>query len=317
MKITQSAGSPVKEHEPQFGSAKESPEKKQDSPVKPLAADVRGAASDNQPTLESVRELLLGDTLQQTKYDMLSMETKTIDQIGALRAELGDRIDRVVRALSTVNQAVHNELQAREKSIEDATNQLDTKLEDRVSFLEAKIYTVVAEMERKVTDSLAVETGKLAEKLTRVSRKVDENIVQATEGMNSDLVAFGSKITGEIGSLNTQLTDSSSELNDKVETQLSTLETTLTHELAILRDRMHASTEEMRADLRKQVDEQRLNIARSEADVKSNLKDHMQQLEGRKLNRADLGVLLHDLAARMEGDSDGNEPGSDKKAKKR
>ena len=119
----------------------------------PQAAPQR-RASDSQapaPTIDSVRELLLGDTIKQNRRELSSIERKTHDQVGELRVELGDRIDRVVRALSTVNQAVHKEFGAREEAVRESSEKISSHVEDRVSFLEAKIYTVVADMERKVS----------------------------------------------------------------------------------------------------------------------------------------------------------------------
>ena len=205
---------------------------------KPARAPKR-RASDTEPkgpTIDNVRELLLGDTIKKSQQELQSIERNTSGQLELLREEMGGRIDRVVRALSSVNQAVHKELAAREEAVRQSeetlvarAEALEAKMEDRLSFLEAKIYTVVADTERKVAASQAEDKDSLVEQLAERERAVDEKVAELTEAVEGKMEAFGKRITTEISQVSDTVSaartkageDADAEAHDDAEDQIS------------------------------------------------------------------------------------------------
>lgn len=259
------------------------------------------------PTIDSVRELLLGDTMKQSRRELDSIERQTHKQMGELRVELGDRVDRVVRALSTVNQAVHKELGDREQAVRESSEEIAIKMEDRLSFLEAKIYTVVAEMERKVNATHATDNDKLIERLAEANVRTEANIVALTKKFEQQLLALGSRITTEIAEVNEQVTAVRAETGNELESagskmgeQLGAAEKRLRGELTELRDELGNSSAQLHAEMLRRAKDQQAIIARSEADSQAALHTHLQNLEGRKVSRNDFSSLLHELATRLD-----------------
>ena len=288
----------------------------------PRSAQQRRASDTNppSPTIDSVRELLLGDTIKQSRRELDSIERKTHNQLGELRVELGDRIDRVVRALSTVNQSVHKEFGAREQAIRESSEEISTRMEDRLSFLEAKIYTVVADMERKVSATHTADNDKLIEQLAEANARTEANIVALTEKFEQQLNAFGSRITTEIAAVNEKVTAARAETGNELESagskmgeQLGEAENRLKAELGELRDELCNSSVKLQQEMARRASEQQTTIARSEANTQATLRNHLQNLEGRKVSRNDFSTLLHELAARLDEPSADNRVEADDK----
>lgn len=288
----------------------------------PQAAKQR-RASDTRPTIDSVRDLLLGDTISESRRELTNIERKTHDQMGELRVELGDRIDRIVRALSTVNQAVHKELGAREQAVRESSEAISTQLEDRVSFLEAKIYTVVADMERKVNASHTADNDKLVEQLKAANARTEAGITELTEKFEQQISQFGERIADDIAKINDKVAVIQGRTADELEAagsklgeQLGLAESRFKSELGTLRKELDKSTAQMRKEVQDQASEQRASISRSEASTRATLRDHLDQLEGRKVSRNDFSTLLHELASRMDASDEATDSKEDKKDKK-
>jgi len=287
----------------------------------PQAAKQR-RASDTQPTIDSVRDLLLGDTINESRRELSKIERQTHDQMGELRVELGDRIDRVVRALSTVNQAVHKELGAREQAIRESSDAMSTQLEDRVSFLEAKIYNVVADMERKVNDSHKVDNDKLIEQIEKANARAEAGITALTKKFEQQISQFSDRIAKEIVDMNAKVAAVKSQTADDLEAagsklgeQLGNSESRFKGELNKLRSDLDKSAQQMRKEVQQQAETQKAHISRSEAATRATLQDHLEKLEGRKVSRSDFSTLLHELAAKM-ADAEENKAGNAKDTKK-
>jgi len=273
------------------------------------AAKKRRSSDLEPPTIDNVRELLLGDTIKQSRQDMATIERKTHDQLGDLRVELGDRIDRVVRALSTVNQAVHKELNARDKAVEASAAEVTAKMEERISFLEAKIYTVVGDMERKLSAIQVADNDKLVDKLAEANDATEARLVELTRKVETQLDSFGVRISRDIAAVNSDIKAAQTETGDKLTTldgqlveKLTEIEAGMQNELGVMRRDVSNSAAEMRTELSAQASAQQGLLARSEADLQAKLHDHLNGLDGKKVSRADFSTLLHELAARIDED---------------
>ena len=273
------------------------------------------------PTIDNVRELLLGDTLKKSQQELQSIERNTSGQLELLREEMGGRIDRVVRALSSVNQAVHKEMSVREDALRQSeealvarAEALETKMEDRLSFLEAKIYTVVADTERKMAASQAADKDSLVSQLAERELAVDQKIAELTEAVEGKMEAFGQRITSEIGEVSDAVNaarakagEEAEALGSQVGQRLGALETQLAAQLQDLRGELGKSTAHLRSELATQAGQQQALLAQVQVDTQSELNAHVEQLEGGKMSRTDFSGLLKELAARLDPDELGDD----------
>lgn len=275
----------------------------------PQASLLQRRAADNTPTIDSVRDLLLGDTIKQGRREMETIERKTHDQLAELRVELGDRVDRVVRALSTVNQAVHKEFGAREQAVRESADKLSTQMEDRMSALEAKIFTHVADMERKLSATHTAANDKLVSQLADTNKRFDTKVAKLGLEVETQLQSFGTRITTELAEVDKSVAEARAEtdkevlsLSGEVGNKIGAVETQLTAELSKLRGDIGKSASDLRGELYVQVGEQKALLNRTHAESQSKLQDHLQGIEGRKVSRTDFSTLLHELAARLDDD---------------
>ena len=272
----------------------------------PQAAKQR-RASDTRPTIDSVRDLLLGDTINENRRELSKIERQTHDQMGELRVELGDRIDRIVRALSTVNQAIHKELGAREQAVRESSDAMSKQLEDRVRFLESKIYTVVADTESKVNASHSADNDKLIEKIEKANAATEAGIAELTKKFEQQMSQISDRVAKDILEVNTKFAAGKGQTANDLEAagttlgeQLGAAESRFKGEMSNLRKELDKSAEQMRKEVQQQADAQKASITRSEIATQAKLQDHFDKLEGRKVSRTDFSTLLHELAARMD-----------------
>ena len=301
-----------------------------DGPAKsPMAAHSKSAksakplkrrASDSEPqgpTIDNVRELLLGDSLKKSQKEMELIERNTVDQLGLLRDEMGSRIDRVVRALATVNQAVQKEFTAREESIRETSaelsaksEELNTKVEDRLSFLEAKIYTVVADMERKVSEAQTADKDNLVEKLAESNRLAEEQIAELTRKVDEQLQGFSLRLASEIKEVSDSVAQAQSQagkeaeaLGSQVGQRLGAVESQLASELGELRAEVNKSAEKLRSELNTHAGAQQAALVQTQVETQRALQKHVERLEGKKVSRADFSVALQELASRLDSEN--------------
>ena len=274
------------------------------------------------PTIDNVRDLLLGDSLKRTQHDLEAIEQKASEQLGNLRDELGGRVDRVVRALATVNQAIQKELSERERVVTEASmsltaqsDALATKMEDRLSFLEAKIYTVVADMERKVVASQTADKDKLIEQLADNDRKTEAKVSELAEKVEQQMAQFGARITAEIGQVTRSVEDAQAKavqdaeaLGGQMGKQLGAVESKLTSELGDLRGEIGKSSADLRLELTAHASQQKALLAETQESTRTTLAEHVEQLEGRKVSRSDFSVLLQEMAQRLDLDEAQDQP---------
>ena len=268
------------------------------------------------PTIDNVRELLLGDSLKQAQQDLLILDRKASDQLGTLREELGGRVDRVVRALSTVNQAIQKELTDRELAVQEAekaltaqSEALATKMEDRFSFLEAKIYTVVADMERKVVASQTADKDKLVEQLAESDVQTESKVAELTAKVERQMDEFGARITTEISQVSKSLEEAQAKavqdaeaLGGQMGKQLGAVESKLKTEMGDLKNEIGKSSADLRLELTAHAGEQKALLAETEKATQTKLAEHVEQLEGRKVSRSDFSVMLSEMADRLAAD---------------
>jgi|GEM_PF-3363872 len=268
------------------------------------------------PTIDNVRELLLGDSLKQAQQDLQIMDRKATDQLGTLREELGGRLDRVVRALSTVNQAIQKELTDRELAVEESeraltaqSEALATKMEDRFSFLEAKIYTVVADMERKVVAAQTADKDRLVEQLAESDVQTESKVAELAAKVERQMDEFGSRITTEISLVSKTLEEvqakavqDAEDLGGQMGKQLGAVESKLKIELTDLKNEIGKSSADLRLELTSHAGQQKALLAESQQATQTKLAEHVEQLEGRKVSRSDFSVLLSEMADRLAAD---------------
>ena len=302
-----------------------------DGPTKPPVAAqpkptprLKRRASDSEPkgpTIDNVRELLLGDSLKKNQKEMELIERNTVDQLGLLRDEMGSRIDRVVRALAAVNQAVQKEFTAREEAIRETSaelstrsEELNTKVEDRLSFLEAKIYTVVADVERKVSEAQTVDKDNLIEKLTESNRLAEERIAELTRKVDEQLQGFSLRLVSEIKEVSdsvaraqAQAGEEAEALGSQVGQRLGAVESQLASELQELRAEVNKSAGQLRSELSTQAGAQQAALVQTQVETQRALQKHVEQLEGKKVSRTDFSVALQELASRLDSDNKAEE----------
>ncbi len=268
------------------------------------------------PTIDNVRDLLLGDSLKQAQQDLQIMDRKATTQLGNLREELGGRLDRVVRALSTVNQAIQKELTDRELAVQEAekaltaqSEALATKMEDRFSFLEAKIYTVVADMERKVVASQSADKDKLVEQLAESDVQTETRVAELAAKVERQMDDFGARITTEITQVSKSLEEAQAKsvkdaeaLGGQMGKQLGAVESKLKTELGDLKNEIGKSSADLHLELTAHAGQQKALLAESQEATQAKLDAHVEQLEGRKVSRSDFSVMLTEMADRLAAD---------------
>jgi len=270
------------------------------------------------PTIDNVRDLLLGDSLKRTQSELHTIEQKTFSELGSLRDELGGRVDRVVRALSTVNQAIQKELSERERAIEEASKALSaesealaTKMEDRFSFLEAKIYTVVADMERKVVASQSADKDKLVEQLAESDVQTETKVSELATKVERQMDEFSQRITEEISQVSKTLEDAKAKsvqdaeaLGGQMGKQLGAIESKLQTELGELKSEIGKSSADLRLELTAHAGQQKALLAETHEATQHKLAEHVERLEGRKVSRSDFSVLLQEMSERLAAAED-------------
>jgi hypothetical protein len=247
-------------------------------------------------TIDSVRELLLGDTIKQSRRELDAIERKTYARLADLRLEMGDRVDRVVRALSTVNQSLHKEADDRDQAIRDSSEEISTRTEDRLSALEAKIYTAMAELESKASAARAADNGNLIARLEDVAAQTQASVIALTEKFEQQLQAFGSRITSEVTEINEKILLARIENGE----HLDAAESRLADDLGELRCDFAKSSVQMRQEITRRAGETQAIIAHSEVNTKATLDNELRNFEERKVSRSDFSSLLQELATRLD-----------------
>ncbi len=247
-------------------------------------------------TIDSVRELLLGDTIKQSRRELDAIERKTYARLADLRLEMGDRVDRVVRALSTVNQSLHKEPDDRDQAIRDSSEEISTRTEDRLSALEAKIYTAMAELESKASAARAADNGNLIARLEDVAAQTQASVIALTEKFEQQLQAFGSRITSEVTEINEKILLARIENGEHLEAA----ESRLADDLGELRSDFDKSSVQMRQEITRRAGETQAIIAHSEVNTKATLDNELRNFEERKVSRSDFSSLLQELATRLD-----------------